>query len=349
MSQIPAYRWQPSTEEFARRAGIASSSVIRFDHNTSPSAPPWIGEEAATMAALSNEYPAADYMPLRAAAAAAHGVEPDWVVPGAGIDELLLIAARALLPPGGVAVADTPAYPMYRIATAQAGGRFEEVPRPPALCFPADDLETMAAKADLVWLCIPHNPTGQRPDDVDIDRVVDAAGGFTVIDAAYAEVAGDSWVARLEANPRLVVLHTLSKAHGMAGIRVGYALCHPEVALLIHAMRPPGSVSRVSQALAARSLTDTNWMEANALALRTARNDLSAALGNRWKPLPSATNFVLFEVGVSAAETALRLERRGLIVRSYASPPLAGHLRITARSADEQQRLVEAIAAVADD
>ena len=105
MSAAPVYRWQPSTAEIAARAGIPVDAVIRFDHNTSPSRPPWASDVAAAAGQRINEYPAADYTPLREAIAEYHGVDRDQVVPGAGADELILLTAKAFLEPGDRAAA----------------------------------------------------------------------------------------------------------------------------------------------------------------------------------------------------------------------------------------------------
>ncbi|MDX1691306.1 MAG: aminotransferase class I/II-fold pyridoxal phosphate-dependent enzyme [Acidimicrobiia bacterium] len=337
----PVYRWQPSTAEIAARAGIAVEDVIRFDHNTSPAAPPWAAPAAADASDRLNEYPAADYSPLREAVAAHHGVDPDQVVPGAGADELILLAAKAFLEPGDRAVADVPAYPLYRIATLQHGGDFVGVARGDDLAFPTSALADAAACSAVTWLCVPHNPVGDRPSDQDLDRVRNAASGVVVVDAAYAEFTGDRWSDRIADDPDLVVLGTLSKAFGLAGIRVGYALTSPRHAAALHAVRPPGSISTVSAAIAVRALQDPSWMYANVAVLRAARADLADRLTRIGLDVrPSTTNFLLAPVP-DASDVATRLMDRGIVVRAYAADhPLADHLRFTVRSPGEHDRLV---------
>lgn len=340
----PVYQWQPSTAEIARRAGMAVDDVIRFDHNTSPRRPPWTDEVVADASRLLNEYPAADYTPLRSAAATYAGVAPDQVVPGAGADELILLIAKAFLHENGVAVTDTPSYPMYRIASLQREARLVEIPRSPDLAVVVDDLVGAAADAAVTWLCVPHNPIGDRLDDAAIEAVLEAGDGLVVLDAAYAQFAGDRWGGWVQRHDRLIVLHTLSKAAGLAGVRVGYSLSSPEVAAALHAVRPPGSIGTLSAALAVRALQDS-WIEENVAAILADRSHLADGLAELGlEPLPTATNFVLTRVGQAAREVMEGLMGRGIVVRAFPSDgPLAAHLRFTVRTPAEHDRLFEAL------
>lgn len=339
---VPRYQWQPSTEEIARRAGVARADVIRFDHNTSPYPPPWQTEEGAAAATGLNEYPAADYLPLRIAAAQLAGVSPEMVVPGAGVDEMIDLCARALIPPGGRAVAPSPTYTLYRIATMRRGARYGDVPRSgPGLAWPGAALAEAAAEADLIWLCLPDNPFGDRPQDDAIRQVLTAARGIVVIDAAYAEFAGDAWSPWLAGHPNLVVLHTLSKAFGLAAIRVGYSISSADIAMRLDAVRPPGSVSSISAALAIRALGQPDYAREIVARIAAARADLAESLGQlgMWVR-PSLVNFLLCEVGPGAAALETELMGRGMVVRAYRSGPLTQYLRFTVRSPAENARLV---------
>ncbi len=345
MTDLPVYQWQPGTAEIAARAGISPDEVIRFDHNTSPNAPPWVAEEAAKATRRASEYPAADYRPLKEAAAAYAGVEPEQVMVGAGADELILIAAKAWLGSGGVAVADVPAYSLYRVAAAQHAAEFRTVDRPaPDFSLPAADLAAAATGGDLLYLCQPHNPTGRRESDAEIATIVSAAGGVVVLDAAYAEFTGDRWAPWLERHPNLVVLHTLSKAFGLASIRVGYSLASRELTARLETLRPPGSISAVSAALAVRALGEPEAAKANVAAVADERGRLAPMLaGVGFRVLPSKTNFLLCEVGSHARALARSLMSEGLVVRSYAGGPLQEYLRFTVRTAPDHQRLLDAI------
>ena len=345
MSAIPVYQWQPTTAEIARRAGIDPGEVVRFDQNTSPAAPPWVAEVAAAHAAGIHDYPGADYRPLREAIAGYRGVDPEQVVVGAGADELILNAAKAFLGRGRVAAADVPAYPMYRIATMQLGAAFEGVPRDPeTLAFPTRDLARAAAAADVTWLCAPHNPVGDSPPVDAVREVAGSAAGVVVVDAAYAEFTGDRWDDLL--GGEAVVLGTMSKAFGLAGARVGYAVAPPALAARLDAMRPPGSISSTSAALAIRGLADLDWMRANVAAVERERRSLAGRIeGVGIRVRPTLTNFVLGDVGPAARDVAAHLmDGFGLVVRSFpADHPLSASLRFTVRTPADHDRLIDAL------
>jgi histidinol-phosphate aminotransferase len=232
---------------------------------------------------------------------------------------------------------------MYRIATLQQSAQYHEVPRSGS-GFPTDELVAAAGSAAVTWLCVPHNPLGDRPPDAAIARVIAATRGVTVIDAAYAEFAGDRWSDRVAGGSDLIVLGTLSKAFSLAGARVGYALAPPKLADTLDRLRPPGSVSSVSVALALRGLAEVNWMHEHVERVARLRAMLASGLrGLGLEPRPSTTNFVLAEVG-PAAQIAHRLMRRGIVVRSFRpGHPLADHLRFTVRRADQQEQMLEAL------
>lgn len=346
MTPLPAYVWQPSTDEIAARAGIDPADVVRADQNTSPFTPPWAGEVAAAAAATANEYPSGRYLELRRAVASYLGADERMVVPGAGADELILLAARAFLTPGSAAVADSPTYAMYRIASLQQGAEYREVSRErPALAFPTEALAEAATAASVTWLCAPHNPVGDRPASADVAAVAAAAGGITVVDAAYAEFSPEGWDGPPLGEPDVVVLGTLSKAFALAGARVGYAVASPEHAEALDRIRPPGSVSAISTALALRSLAEVAWMREHVARITELREELSAGLGDLGlEPRPSHTNFVLVEVGPGAGDLADSLLARGVALRRFpAGHPLDDHLRVTVRRRDQQERMLDAL------
>jgi histidinol-phosphate aminotransferase len=342
----PRYRWQPTTADIARRLGISPREVVRFDHNTSPFPTDWAPGLLSEAARHLNEYPGADYRPIRDAAAKYVGVEPENVVAGAGVDELILLAAKAFVDSACVAVTLTPTYPLYEIATLQQRGRLVTVPMlPPDFGYPADPLLAAARDADLVWLCIPSNPIGTRMDDELVRRVVETTRGIVALDAAYAEFAGDSWAPWVGRHPNLIVMHTLSKGFGLAGARVGFAIAGTELVDAIDGVRPPGSIASLSADLAVAALDEPSRMERRVARLLKERDRLAARLANLGiEVMPSSANFLLCRVGTSATALADGLLESGLVVRRFdADSPLAGYLRFTVRSPEEDDRLIEAL------
>ncbi len=340
---VPRYKWQPTTLEIAAAAGIDPSEVVRFDHNTTPWPVNWALELAAAAASGLNEYPGASYLGIRRAAATRHGLGPDQIVPGAGADELILLAARAFLQPGQVAAAVTPTYPLYQIACAQVGARFEQVAAmAPSFEVPLDAIVSAARAADLVWLCVPNNPTAADMTPEAVDAVVAATDGVVVVDAAYAEFTGTDWAEQVTQHSNLIVLRTLSKAFALAGARVGYAMGHPSLIDCIDAMRPPGSIASISVALAEAALQRPELAERAVLTLAAARQNLAADLGSLgFRVLPSEVNFLLCEVGAQAGVIAAQLRERGLVVRTFPEESgLEEYLRFTVRSRQQNDRLI---------
>jgi histidinol-phosphate aminotransferase len=356
---LPTYVWEPTTDFLATKYGLPRKSIVRFDVNTSPLPPDLRDVLAGPFDPLLSEYPPSDYAPLVGAAAASYGVGADEVLPTAGADEALDLAARAFLREGSVAVGPVPTYAMYRIVTEQRGASFVGVPRLPreggfGVDFTA--LAEAAGAADLVWLCEPNNPTGtvepleRLSGFLDVLAVNAAQGGregpVVAIDEAYAEFVGRSALPLRSRYARLVVIRTLSKAHALAGARVGFAVARPETLAPVVSFRAPASVSTVSAALGTASLQRPELAAANVARIAEQRDRLGAELAAAgWSPYPSVTNFVLvrFSSPRVAADAAESLLRQGLVPRTFGPEhPLADCLRLTVRSAEENDRLIAA-------
>jgi histidinol-phosphate aminotransferase len=361
-----SYSWEATDEQVAARYGVPRERIVRFDLNTSPTPPDLAARvlAAGRFDASLSEYPPSDYRRLAAAAADRYGVVVDEILVGAGADEILDIVAKVFLPPGGTAVIPTPSYAMYRVLTEQRGARVRPVPRlGPRAGFAIDVglTRTIARGADLVWLCSPNNPTAlAEPDDaiatllsgLNEDAARDGrAAPIAVLDEAYAEFVGTSLLPLRATYPGLVVVRTLSKAYGLAGLRVGFALAQRPMIEALEPFRPPGSVSTVSVTIGADALGDPSIVALNVARVVSERDRLAAGLkAIGWTPFPSVTNFVLVPFGsperaVAAAEGLLQ---RGLVPRTFSSAhPLSDHLRLTVRAVDENDRLLAAATEIA--
>ncbi len=341
--KAPKYQWQPTTVEIAAAAGITPEQVERFDHNTSPFPTEWAPAVAAASLRSLNEYPGADYRTLRIAAAELNDLEPEQIAPGAGADELILLCGRAFLDRGDSAVAATPTYPLYEISTLQAGGVFQPVPAAaPDFDYPSDQMIRAARDADLVWVCTPSNPIGNVVAPDTVEALISATDGLVVVDAAYAEFAGADWSKQVENHHNLIVLRTLSKAFGLAGARVGYAMAHADLITAVDGVRPPGSISSISVDLAQAALGASTAMNKNVATTIAARNDLGVMLGSvGLRVLPSETNFLLCEVGPHAHDIARHLMEAGLVARKFpVDGPLRDYLRFTVRTQQAHNRLI---------
>ena len=217
---------------------------------------------------------------------------------------------------------------------------------------------TKAARGvSLVWLCEPNNPPGTYEPPERISELLEAllndaaAQGLepptVAIDEAYVEFVGRSVLPLRSDYPKLVVVRTLSKAHALAGARVGFAIARPEILAPILAYRAPASVGTISAALATTSLQRPELAGANVTRIAVQRSRLFLDLADLdWQPYPSCANFMLAQF--SDPETASRageaLLRQGLVPRTFgADHPLANCIRLPVRSEHENDRLIEAV------
>ena len=367
-TQPASWSWEATNAEIAARYGLALESVVRFDTNTAPAPPELVGRllAAASWEVPLSEYPPSDYGRLVEAAAARYGVGRDELLVGAGADEILELVTKAFIRPGGSAVVPVPTYPMFGIVTEQRTGRVTRVPRRPAADGHALDVDAIRAAAaepdeggsvpSVVWLCSPNNPTGRAEPPGAIEALLaglaedaERAGRtspYVILDEAYAEFAGESLVPLRSRYPRLVSVRTMSKAYAIAGLRVGFAVARPEVIREMAVYRPPGSVTNISVDVAAVLLADDGIAAARVAEVTAERDRFRVGLkAAGWSPEPSTTNFVLvdFATPAAAGAAAEALLSRGLVPRTFpATHPLAHCLRLTVRSAAENDRLLAA-------
>ncbi|MBA2331801.1 MAG: histidinol-phosphate aminotransferase family protein, partial [Actinobacteria bacterium] len=221
------YTWAASSAEIAARHGLRPEQILRFDQNT----PPLPGVPRVPLAqsfARLNDYPDGTYRELREAAAAYCGADVDQIVVGAGADELIALCARTYLGPGRRAAVTPPTYGLYRIVTELEGA--EVVAEPDG--------------AAVIWVCNPNNPTGELREPAELAALARAQPeAIVVVDEAYFEYAGATCIPRIAEQANLIVLRTLSKAFGLAALRVGYAVASPGAAAELDRRRPPASVS----------------------------------------------------------------------------------------------------------
>ncbi len=294
---------------------------------------------------------------LRAALAAHHGVDSAEVCLGAGIDELLGFVVRMVTEPGTPVVTSAGAYPTFNYHVSGLGARLVTVPY-------RDDHEDPEAlgkavrdsRAPIVYLANPDNPMGTWHDAGRVRAFVEALprNAVLALDEAYIEFApeGADWPMATD-DPRVLRLRTFSKAHGMAGARIGYCVGHRDLVTGLDKIRNHFGVSRVAQAGALASLRDPAFVAGVIAEVAAGREEyarLAASLG--LVPLPSATNFVAINVGGGDRAHALlkELEARGVFVRMPGAAPLDRCIRVTVGTAPERAAfaaiLPEALAAV---
>jgi histidinol-phosphate aminotransferase len=339
--------------ELAREMGLDEAGIVKLASNENPRG---IGPRtrAAIDAALADiaRYPDGNGFELKQALAKRYGVDMASIVLGNGSNDVLELVAAAFLGPGRAAVFSQHAFAVYPLATQARGAR--------AIVVPArdygHDLDAMVKALDdetyVVWVANPNNPTGTfvRHDALEtfLRRIPERV--LVVLDEAYneylpRELRGDT-VKLLKRHPNLVVTRTFSKAYGLAGLRVGYALAHASVADVMNRVRQPFNVNSIALAAARAALDDMEFVArsyAENLQGMRQLEEGARALGLDY--IPSHGNFLTIRFG-RAAEIYKRLLRRGVIVRPVAGGyGLPEHLRVTVGTAQENERFLSAAAA----
>lgn len=339
-------------EALTRELGI--TDVIKLASNENPRGPGELVHEAIRrgMATLSR-YPDGGGFRLRQALAAHLDVKPEQITLGNGSNDVLDLAARITLSPGSEAIVSRHAFVVYRLVVASCGAQLIEVP---ALNFGADLSAMLAGINDqtaMIFLANPNNPTGNwvgaRALTDFLDRVPERV--WVVLDEAYAEyVEIDDYpdgVRLLERYPNLIVTRTFSKIHGLAALRVGYSVTSPEVADLMNRARQPFNVNALGLAAAEAALRDQEFVSTsralNREGMQQIRKGLSAL---QLEAIPSAGNFLTFDLHRPAAPVYQALLREGVIVRPIAEYGLPDHLRVSVGLPQENERFLAALGRV---
>ncbi len=289
------------------------------------------------------------YDQLRQRLADSLKVPPDEIVLTAGADEAISALFDAFVDPGQAVLLAWPTFVTFALEAASVGGRIERVPYGLDLTFPgADFLAKMRERPRLAAIINPANPTGTA---VEVDFVGqlcrESPETLVVVDEAYYDYHGETALSLRPRPANLAVVRTFSKAYGLAGLRIGYAVAHPQVVLSLRKVLAPFSVSVAALAAALGALEDPWHLASHVQALLLEMKLLVAALEDRGFPTRSTrANFVLVRVGAGAPELTAALAQRGILVADRSGePPLCGFLRITVGRHEQNQRLLDALEA----
>ena len=350
---IAPYQPGKPISELAREMGLDERTIVKLASNENPRG---IGPRtrAAIDAALPDiaRYPDGNGFELKQALARRYHVDMGAVVLGNGSNDVLELVALAFLGPGRAAVFSQHAFAVYPLATQARGARSIVVPAKNY----AHDLEAMAKTIDdetyVAWIANPNNPTGTFAPHGQVEaflrRVPERV--LVVLDEAYNEYLTPDLrfdtVKLIKRHPNLVVTRTFSKAYGLAGLRVGYALAHPSVADVMNRVRQPFNVNSIALAAARAALDDMEFVARSyAENLQGMRQLEEGAKRLGLDYIPSHGNFLTIRVG-KAAEVYKKLLKRGVIVRPVGGGyQLPEHLRVTIGTAQENERFLGALAA----
>jgi len=289
-------------------------------------------------------YPSPTAAPARQAIAHHFGVDAAQVAVGNGGDELIELCFRAFAGAGDRVAYPTPTYPLLdplcriheAIASTHPTELFGELP--PSL---GPD------PAPLKFIVNPNSPTGALFGQEAIEAAVAASSGVVVIDEAYVDFAPRSCLPLLERFDNVLLLRTFSKSYGLAGLRIGFALGPREVIEALDSVKDSYNVDRLAIAAAVAAIEDDGHHRNLVEEVVRNRGELAAKLtGLGFEVVPSATNFVFTRPPKPAAEVVAGLRERKILVRHYDREPIAGWIRITVGTREQQEALLEALKAL---
>ncbi len=342
-------------EELAREYGL--SDIIKLASNENPLGP---GPKArAAMEAAAKDiglYPDGGGFALKQALARKHGCAIESITLGNGSNDVLVMIAEAFLDRDAEAVYSQYAFAVYPIAVQATGATARIAPafpeqHPMAL---GHDLEAMAKlvneRTRVVFIANPNNPTGTWIENAPLRRFIAGLPATTlvVVDEAYIEYVEDGtfpdssrWLSEF---PNLIVTRTFSKAYGLAGLRVGYALSSPAIAGMLNRVRQAFNVNSIALAAAAAALEDTDHLQKSIVLNREGLRQVEAGVDQLGlRRYPSRGNFLLVDCGRPAGPVYEAMLRQGVIVRPVGNYQLPAHLRVTVGTPEQNQRMLGAL------
>lgn len=351
---IAPYQGGKPIAEVAREFGLDEARIVKLASNENPLGMPESSKQA-MLEAIADlaRYPDSNGFDLKQAITAKYGVPQDWITLGNGSNDILELAAHAFVEPGQAVVYAQYSFAVYPLATQAVGARAIMVP---AKNF-GHDLEAMAnaitADTRLVFIANPNNPTGTFIPAAEIEAFLKLVPQHVVVvlDEAYTEYLAPEFqydsIAWVKQYPNLLVSRTLSKAYGLAGLRIGFGIAQPSVTDLLNRIRQPFNVNSMAQAAALAALDDSVFLQKSAKLNAEGYRQLTSAFeAMDLEYVPSYGNFVLVRVGSddgAGARINLALLKQGVIVRPVGNYGLPQWLRISIGLPEENEAFINAL------
>jgi len=349
ITELSPYQPGKPVEELERELGIAD--IIKLASNENPLGPsPVVTASIAGQLAELARYPDGSAYQLKDKLQARLGIVPAMVTVGNGSNDVLELVARVFLGPGLESIVSEHSFVVYPLVTKSLGAKLTVIP---AIDFGQDLEATLAAISDqtrIVFIANPNNPTGTWVNKQSLLSFLDAVPEevLVVLDEAYAEyVSEPDYPNGLELvgnYPNLIVTRTFSKAYGLAGLRIGYAVSHPDIADLMNRVRQPFNVNAMSLAAALVALDDEAHLQESIRINNEGMKMLTDAcdqLGLGY--IPSVGNFLTIDCGRDAMPVYEGLLRAGVIVRPIGVYGMPNHLRVTIGLPEENMRFIDSL------
>ena len=352
-------------EVLAARLNRKKEDLVKLDANENPYGPAPGVPAALSSLRYAHIYPDPESRALRAALAAFTGVPANLLLAGAGADELIDLTMRLFVQPGDAIVNCPPTFGMYPFDAAISGATIISVPRRADFSLDLDAIEGIVEhqRPKLIFVASPNNPDGGWLPDADLARLL-SLPLVVVLDEAYVEFAGmeRSRISQVPARDNLIVLRTLSKWAGLAGLRVGYGAFPAPLMPHLWKIKQPYNVSAAASAAAIAALEDRAWLEQKVASIVQERERLWSLLDTipYLRPYPSEANFVLCQArliavdkpgqprkptvpGHDARELKLALEQEGILIRYFDKPGLRDHVRVSVGRPEQTDVLIAAL------
>jgi histidinol-phosphate aminotransferase len=324
---------------------MGNERIVKLNTNENPYAPSERVMQA--IAGISAEtlrrYPNPTADAFRDAAARLHGLTKQHFLAGNGSDDILTIATRTFVPPGGVLAFPDPTYSLYPVLAKLQDAQSATVPWEADWSLPIDGL--LATGASAIYLANPNAPSGTFVSPMKVAELARRFGGLLLVDEAYADFAEDNCLALVQQFPNIVICRTFSKAYSLAGMRIGYAISQPAVIEQMMKVKDSYNCDAVSIIAAKAALEDQTYARWTWENIKSERGRVSAELTLLgWNVLPSQANFILAAVpGGRGKEMYLGLKNQGILVRYFDLPGLRDKVRITIGQSHENNALLAGI------
>ena len=350
LRNLPVYQPGRPIEEVARELGLERDEVIKVASNENPIGPsPFAVEAMKTAVTQSHLYPDGNAFYLKNKLAAKLGVEPANLIFGNGSNELIEFVSHALLGPGDEIVVSQYCFAIYPLVAMIMGAKVNAVPAVehghdlPAM------LEAITPATRIVWVANPNNPTGTLAKPTDVRTLVEQVPDdvLLVMDEAYYEFLEDPVdllpLVRSKEKPNLLLMRTFSKIYGLAGLRIGYGIGHPDFVSALEKVRQPFNTNSVAQAGAMAALDDDAHLASTRSTNAEGLNFFEAVCTDQGiEFVPSYANFLMVRVGDGQAVFEA-LQRQGVITRPMGGYGLPEWIRLSIGTPEENKRAAESL------
>ena len=344
--RLEMYQGVDPMEVLAERAGIPPDKVIRLNGNENPYGPSPRVMEALGSYKLYNLYPDSEQRRLREALSDYLGIGPEYIVAGNGSDEIIDLTLRMFLGPGEKIIDPAPTFGMYAVCARICGGEVVTVPRDESFEI---DLEAtqlaLDSRTKAILFASPNNPTGNIAPEWQVRRLLEM-GILVVVDETYYEFCGQTVLPLVQEYSNLMVLRTFSKWAGLAGLRIGLGVMHPEVARVMINIKPPYNVNLAAEIAFLASIEGREGLMERVRAIVVERERMFSLLSSLpgLRPWPSQANFILCQFPQGKGKDVYEgLARRGIFLRYFSNPRLRDFVRTSVGLPHETDALIEAL------